>query len=426
MKLFGYNIEFRRESSYENIENNGAQLTIVGSLGESNNVTVRTSDMVEAIAAANRCIDIIANSVAATPINYMKKKDSVFIIDDSHPLQTLLRIEPQLEYSAFSFWKAAVRQMIIEGNAYIIPRTMFGDTFRYGAVYEGTGDHDELVLLRSNTVSQDSYNGIYTVSDIENGVGGTFHERDIIHLYMREGTFHEGMRLLNYAQQVLSIAATGDKETLDRFGSGGNVRGLVSNDLSAQGFGEYQEDQLKGVAQSLGARVRTDRFLSVPGQVKVDTITLDSAAMQFLESRKYGTLDICRMFGVPPTFVYADTSNNYKSVEMASTDFLNQTLNPIFEMVESEMHRKLIMRRDWMRKKIEFDRQQVWRLDITTQLENDKRMLEMGLMTPNELRHKWNLLEIKGGDKTLVSANLAPIDSPKLSGMPVGGTSQEK
>lgn len=50
--------------------------------------------------------------------------------------------------------------------------------------------------------------------------------------------------------------------------------------------------------------------------------------MQFLESRKFTVRELCRFFGVHPSFVFDDTSNNYKSAEMANVAFLSNTLNP--------------------------------------------------------------------------------------------------
>lgn len=402
---------FKRESSTDNAGTT-AYLNVVGidNVGGTSTVLVSTSDAAECVSAANRCIDLISSSVATTPLQYLRKKDGVFVVDEDSQINILLQVEPQREYSKFNFWKAAVKQVITAGNAYIIPRSLFPDGFRYGSVHFGIGGEDELVLCAPDTVSFDAMNGLYTIHDVNNGIHNRFVERDVIHLYMREGQWRDGMRLVDYAKKVLSIAATGDSETLDRFGNGGNVRGLVGNDTSVQGMGEYQDEELSRLATSMDSKFRNgNRIVAVPGQVNFVPLSLSSTDIQFLESRKFEVLEVCRMFGVPPTFVYADTSNNYKSVEMASIDFLNQTLNPVLEMIENELQRKLIARSKWLKRKIEFDRLGVYRLDIASRLGNDKLMLETGMKTQNEIRKGWNLPAVDGGDILYHSNNMIEI-----------------
>ena len=43
---------------------------------------------------------------------------------------------------------------------------------------------------------------------------------------------------------------------------------------------------------------------------------------------------IRRFFGVPPSFVFDDTSNNYKSAEMANVAFLSNTLEPLVDLTQ--------------------------------------------------------------------------------------------
>lgn len=410
---------FKRDAE---TSSNTQYLNIVGinDVGGTSVVYVSTADAADCVSAANRCIDLISSSVATAPLQYLRKKDGVFSVDEDNPINILLQIEPQREYSKFNFWKAAVKQMICSGNAYIVPRSLFPDGFRYGAAHFDVGGDDELVLCSPDSVSFDSLNGVYTIHDIRNGINATFVERDVIHLYMRESEWRTGMKLLEYAKRVLSIAATGDNETLDRFGNGGNVRGLVGNDTSVQGMGEYQDEELARLATSMDSKFRAgNRIVAVPGQVNFVPLSLSSTDIQFLETRKFEVLEVCRLFGVPPTFVYADTSNNYKSVEMASVDFLNQTLNPILEMIETELQRKLISRSKWLKRKIEFDRLGVYRLDIASRLANDKLMLETGMKTQNEIRRGWNLMPVEGGDVLYHSNNMIEISGEANTEPPV-------
>lgn len=216
--------------------------------------------------------------------------------------------------------------------------------------------------------------------------------------------------VLSYARLTMNIAATGDQETQNRFANGGNVRGIVSNDTSVRGFGEYQDKQLEKTAENLDSRFQGgERIVSLPGQVDFKQISLSSTDMQFLESRKFTVIEICRFFSVPPTFVYADTSNNYKTVEQADVDFLSHTLNPLLRNIEIELRRKLIAPSLCRKYKFKFDRRELFACDLNGMMNYGTKLLQIGT-TVNEVRKMNNLAPIEGGDTVMVSANLRGIN----------------
>jgi HK97 family phage portal protein len=217
--------------------------------------------------------------------------------------------------------------------------------------------------------------------------------------------------VLTYARLTSRIATTGDNETLNRFANGGNVRGIVSNDNSVRGFGEYQDEQLTKAAEDIDSRFQSgERIVSLPGQVDFKQLSLSSTDMQFLESRKFTVREICRFFGVHPSFVFDDTSNNYKSAEMANVAFLNNTLNPILRKIECELLRKLVAPSLAGKRKFEFLRRSLYACDLESLAKYWNQLIGCGLRTVNELRHEEDMPEVEGGDVVLVSANLKPID----------------
>jgi HK97 family phage portal protein len=215
---------------------------------------------------------------------------------------------------------------------------------------------------------------------------------------------------LKYAQLTLNIANVGDKETFARFANGGTVRGIITNDKSTIGFGEYQDEELKKAAQSADTKFKNgERIISLPGQVDFKQISLSSTDMQFLESRKFTVRDICRFFGVHPSFVFDDTSNNYKSAEMANAAFLSNTLNPLLRNIENEMLRKLIAPTLCCKRKFEFDRRGLYASDLDSKAKYQAATIATGIYTVNDWRKVENRPLVEGGDKVLVSANLRDI-----------------
>ena len=350
------------------------------------------------IATVFRCVKLLSESVANLPLQYLRRRDGIFKEVDNNSLDYLLNVQPDYAVNAFDFWRQIVQELLLDGNAYIVPR------------YDGA-ELCRLVLCGRGTVSHDSFNDTYSISDSINGIFGLFDESEVIHIKGLTGRdSKKGVSVLTHARLTMGIASTGDQETQNRFANGGNVRGIVSNDSSVRGFGEYQDQQLKNTATDLNERFSNgERIVNLPGQVDFKQISLSSTDMQFLESRKFTVIEICRFFSVPPTFVYADTSNNYKTVEQADVDFLSHTLNPLLRNIEIELRRKLIAPSLCHKYKFRFDRRELFACDLNGMMNYGTKLLQIGT-TVNEVRRMNNLTPVDGGDTVMVSANLRGIN----------------
>lgn len=362
------------------------------------------------LATVCRCVKLLSESVANLPVQYLRRSGDIFTDAGDARLDYLLNVQPDTSINAFDFWRQVVQEVLLDGNAYIVP------------VYnQASLALDRLALCSRGTVSHDTLNDRYMVCDSANGISGTYDEDEIIHIKgMTMRDCKRGVSVLTYARLTMDIAAAGDRETLSRFTNGGNVRGLVSNDRSgAYGFNEYADKQLEGAAKTLDERFREgERIVGLPGDVDFKQITLSSADMQFLESRKFTVIELCRFFSVPPSFVYADTSSNYKSVGQADIDFLSHTLNPLLRNIETELRRKLVAPGLCHKYRFRFDRRELFACDLNGMVNYGTKMLQIGA-TVNEVRRMNNLRPVEGGDTALVSANLraiADVTMPETDG----------
>lgn len=353
------------------------------------------------VATVYRCVKLLSESVAALPVQVMRRKGGIFIDDVDGRLPFLMNVQPNEFMSAFDLWQQAVQMVLMKGNAYIIP------------VYSAsTMDFERFVLCSDGAVAHDTYAGEYSVNDLVNGIKGTYGEDEVIHL--KGLTLYDqrsGVSVLEFARLTADIAQVGDRETLDRFANGGNVRGLVGNDTSVRGFGEYQDKELAKTADDIDKQFHSGKHIvSLPGQVDFKQLSLSSTDLQFLESRKFTVREICRFFGVPPSFVFDDTSNNYKSAEMANVAFLSNTLEPLLRNIESELQRKLFLPSQYGKRRIQFDRRGLYACDLDSRVKYQTATIAAGLYTVNEWRREENKPPVEGGDKVLVSANLKGIE----------------
>lgn len=355
------------------------------------------------VATVYRCVSLLCDSVAALPFELLRRDGEIYRPAVAHELYRLLLVEPDGRTSAFDFFSRVVAHVLLHGNAYIVPVR--------GADYKVAS----LVLCSPYSVTHTMRPERYVVDDPDQGFDGvTLDPREVIHIkgMVDDRVSPDGMSVLGYARGVLSVAKAGDNETLRRLATGGNVRAIVSNaPLTSAGLGHYQPDQMRQFADDLDYRFNDagQGIVAVPYQLDVKQLGMNSADMQFLETRKFSVREICRMFGVPPSFVFDDTSNNYKSAEMANSAFLSNTLNPLLRKIEVEFLRKLFPSSLWPRYSFRFDRSQLTAADMESRVRYMSGALGLG-RTINEMRRLDNLPPVPGGDTPLVSANLKSLD----------------
>lgn len=367
-------------------------------------VNVRGDEAI-GVTAYKRALDVLSGSVARLPFHYMKKKDDIYVDFEASDFHYLLTTQPQARKSAFDWKRQMVWQAFHDGDAYIWPRIIDGEVM-------------ELVLISRFCCSYDDAAGQYYISDVYNGVYGTFDESQIIHIYFNTLNGRCGVPLWRMGNRALSIVATGDKETLERFGKGGAIRGLITNDKSGiRGMGEYQDEQLEKVANSTESLFQDGkRIVSLPGDVDFKQLSLTSTDMQFLESRKFSIPEISRLTGVPPIYLYDMTGSNYKMPEQADVAYLTQTLDCILTAIEDEFQRKLVGRSMCCKRIFRFDRESLFSMDLITKAKYYSNMIGNGTYSINTVRTKENQPAVEGGDKIYLSMNLGELGSKKFTG----------
>lgn len=366
------------------------------------------------IATVFRCADIVSSSVAGLGINVLRKREvnvdgvsyQLFSVDENHPLMYLLNEAPNERLTAFDLMKNTVLQILLKGNAYLMPEY----------------DRDvvkRILLLSAGTVTYDIHWNKYTVKDDINHVYGTFEADEILHLrnFSCDGGY-TGSSTIAYAGRVLQIGAKTDELQIDNFKPGSTTRGFVSGDNTVtQGFGQLQDDQLEKVSERVESELRSGkRIFQLSGAMRFNQLSLSPTDLQLLDSKKFNVLEICRFFGVHPDKVFAQTSTNYKASENSQTVYMTDTLAPLLRKIENELKIKLIDRAISPYYKIKFNLEDYYQSDVLAEADYFTKMVQAGGMTPNEVRLRKGRAPLPGGNKLFVSCNVAPADSAKING----------
>lgn len=363
-------------------------------------------DMVDAytassVACVKRCVEIKAGSVASLGLHAMRRRmeDGRTWYEDAEGTvaDRLLSERPNPRQTGFDLLWQVVYQREMYGNAYIVP------------VYRG-GVLSALYCVPSDcSVSYDRLRGVYTVSDIYDGIEGEYLPDEIIHIqsYCRDGFL--GTPVTELASLVLSNARKAYKQEGEMFTPGSTLRGFITGEDTVQvGYGGATDKQLKGVTQRIREAIGSGQNLNfLPGTMKFVQTGMTPSDLQLLDSMKFINMEICRFFGVPPMQVFQDTNANYSSTESSQTIFMTSTLAPLMRQIESEVTEKLFGGDGHMRARFRID--DYYQTDPSAQATALSQLIQTGVITPNEARARMGYRPLEGGDDLVANGSLAKL-----------------
>ena len=143
--------------------------------------------------------------------------------------------------------------------------------------------------------------------------------------------------------------------------------------------------------------------------MQAERIGVPPEEAQFLETRQFQVLEICRWFGVPPHMAYELTRATFSNIEHQSIAFVQDSLLPWIVNHEEQLLADVIEREGY--------ESNVWaeyvldgrlRGDTTSRYRVYQIGVMYGLMSRNEARAKENMPAYTGGDEMLMPTNLAP------------------
>lgn len=150
----------------------------------------------------------------------------------------------------------------------------------------------------------------------------------------------------------------------------------------------------------------------IPFGVDFEKNEVDPSRAQLLESRKHQALEICRLFNVPPSKVFAYEGFKYNSAEAANLDFITACLSPWAEVIEQAFALRLLTLEE-QRAGFMFvhDFKQLMRGDSITRAGYFEKFNRMGVLSANQIASEEGYPTFEGGDKHLIQLNLT--DSAK-------------
>jgi HK97 family phage portal protein len=138
-------------------------------------------------------------------------------------------------------------------------------------------------------------------------------------------------------------------------------------------------------------------------------LTIEPDSMQFLESRRWQTNEIARMFGIPPHLVGdVEKSTSWGTgIETQNTGFVSYTIAGWTNRIEQRVSREVIATRKQF---CEFDLDRLLRGSMSERFAAYTQGITAGWLTRNEARIKENMQPLDGLDDPIIALNMGPGD----------------
>jgi len=141
--------------------------------------------------------------------------------------------------------------------------------------------------------------------------------------------------------------------------------------------------------------------------MKFQSIGIPPEQAQFLETRKFQTEEICRIFRVPPHLVASLDRATFSNIEHQSISFIDNTIIPWVSRLEQSMQKALFSYDDKKKYFVKFNLNGRLRGDAASRASFYQTMRQNGIMSANDIREleEMNLIpEELGGNKYMVNA----------------------
>ena len=358
-------------------------------IGGSSSGTMATPKTALTISAFYNGVEQISNDIAKLPKSVYVKDGNSRNKDTENPINYLLNTAPNDLMTAFDFWKIIVISAIIKG-----------DGFAKIVRNKQTGLEESYIFLDYDDVKVYKQGGkmFYTFK------GETITSEDMFHLKYFSLDGLRGISLIKYAAKQLGISLDAQNYGSEVYKDKGIGYGVLETDKSVDTTNKKNIEAGFAAKMTSGAKYKT---ALLDEGFKYKSITITPAEAQFLETNKYGVLEVCRWLNINPHKVKDYTSGTYANVYQQSIEHTQDSIMPWAIRIEQEIDRKSFAK----------DSNKYFKININALLRGDlesKRnyytaMIYAGIMTRNEVRALEEMNPIDGLDEILQPVNMQAL-----------------
>jgi HK97 family phage portal protein len=352
-------------------------------------------------AAVYGCTKCIGEDIAGLPLQVRRRTpDGGWVIDLGHPLNALFR-KPNRWMSSWQFWSYALTAYCLRGNSYIVIQR------------DRMGQPVELIPVTPDrvTVKLSAVDGMpwYLVNARQIGIGVWVPPEDMLHMKNMSVDGYLGLSPIACAQDVVGLALAAQQHGAVLFRQGAQVAGVLKHPGR---LGKEASDNLAESWRDTHAGVQNAfKTVILEEGMTFDKVAITNEDAQFLQTRQFQVLDICRMYRVPPHKLAEYGRATFNNVEQQQQMYIDDCLGPCTEQLEGLMDDQLLFDDERDTYETHFDYTGLLRGDTIRRYQSYQIGLSQGFLNRNEVRAFENLNPIPDGNEYQITAQPGQSDS---------------
>ncbi len=349
------------------------------------------------------CVRVISESVASLPLHlYERLGNGDRARAEASPLYRLLHQQPNSWQTAFEFREQMTALYLMYGQSFA---EVIGSS-RVGAVAEMRPLHP------ANMIVERLENGALRYRYREPGGTGretVYRQDQIFHLRFLSLDGINGMVPATVCRDAIALARALEQHGGAYFGNGARPGVVLESDNPVPT--EAAERLVAAWERMHRGADRAFRTAMLPNGVKAKELSGSNEAAQYLETRQYQVIEICRAFRVPPHMIQDLTRSTYSNIEVQGTEFVQHCLLPHLKRWEAAISRDLIADDD--RFFAEHNVNGLLRGDSAAQSSFVTAMLDRGVYDIDEARAYLGMAPLPDalGKLRLVPLNMQTVES---------------
>jgi HK97 family phage portal protein len=348
------------------------------------------------------CVRVISESVASLPLHLFERQGNDRVRAESSPLYRLLHTQPNGWQTALEFREQMTALYLMYGQSFA---EIIGNS-RVGAVAELRPLHP------ANMVVERLENGSlrYRYREPDGYGRETIYRQDqIFHLRFLSLDGINGIVPTTVCRDAIGLARALEQHGSSYFGNGARPGVVLESDNpippeAASNLRDAWERMHRGADRAFRTAV-------LPNGVKAKELSGSNEAAQYLETRQYQVIEICRAFRMPPHMIQDLTRSTFSNIEVQGTEFVQHCLLPHLRRWEAAISRDLIA--DDERYFAEHNVNGLLRGDSAAQSAFVTAMLDRGVYDIDEARAYLGMtpLPADAGKLRLVPMNMQTVEA---------------
>jgi len=355
-------------------------------------VNERTAMQTTAVYA---CVRILAETIASLPLHVYKYTDRGKEKALDHRLYYLLHDEPNPEMTSFVFRETLMSHLLLWGNAYA------------QVIRDGRGNVLALYPLLPDRMTVNRSLDGELFYEYHKGTGTVILRRDeVLHIPGLGFDGLVGYSPIAMAKNAIGMAIATEEYGAKFFANGANPGGVLEHPGVVKDPARIRESW-NAVYQGSG---NAHRVAVLEEGMKFQSIGIPPEQAQFLETRKFQTEEICRIFRVPPHLVANLDKATFSNIEHQSISFVVHTIRPWLVRLEQGMNKALLSKSEKGQYFVGFVVDGLLRGDYASRMQGYAVGIQNGFLSPNDIRALENMNSIEHGDIYAMNGNMLKLE----------------